>query len=500
MSPGSDEDTFEFYNIGVNSLSISQTKLTLRTTKTFDVQGTLRIDGVTTTANPVDIQRGGVSIAKFRSGKDFEICDGSTSGLRLRSVPQQGVIATIGTVTSNGNNYGTSQTYSGVASTGEFGGTGATFNVVTDGSGGISSVAIATGGTGYETNHLRIGPINSNTLTRPAFMYQDIRVSNNNIDSSQIHIPYLREGLPKPVANIVYGGAEPDANNVVFLMVPGDYVVNGDGSGNHIGSDAVISTASTNRMRNFGWNANFNGDQATQLNNSQYTNMAKIKDDTPGPAIAQGKYSHFSLDFDHSNSTAGLNGKKGEYLEIYDNSYHRYHATGQDHTQSKWMWANTTHSNYNPFRIASIAEVTANPDLYMSSDFTIEMWLLRDFAEASDPSTDTYNGEYDAIIGSSDSSGFTLSISNWSRRQNVVSPAYSNTQGWRVHNHGNVRIMNGTTHINTWSYQATLGQQPTYGNYIDGNHPGGGIPEKEWFHLAIVRLSLIHISEPTRPY
>jgi hypothetical protein len=153
-APGADEDVFEFYNTGVNSLSISQTKLTLRTTKTFDVQGTLRIDGVTTTANPVDVQRGGVSIAKFRSGKDFEICDGSTSGLRLRSVPQQGVIATIGTVTSNGNNYGTSQTYSGVASTGEFGGTGATFNVVTDSSGGISSVAIATGGTGYEENEV----------------------------------------------------------------------------------------------------------------------------------------------------------------------------------------------------------------------------------------------------------------------------------------------------------------------------------------------------------
>ena len=160
-----------------------------------------------------------------------------------------------------------------------------------------------------------------------------------------------------------------------------------------------------------------------------------------------------------------------------------------DHKTSafSFMHTNNTHSNYNPFRISSIAEVTANPDLYMSSDFTIEMWLLRDFAEASDPSTDTYNGDYDVIIGSSDSSGFTLSISNFSRRANVQSPAYTNTQGWRVINHGDVRIMNGTTHINTWSYQATLGQQPTYGNYIDGNHPGGGIPEKEWFHLAIVR-------------
>ena len=153
-SPGADEDVFEFYNTGVNSLSISQTKLTLRTTKTFDVQGTLRIDGVNTTDNPVEIQRGGISIAKFRSAKDFEISDGSTAGLRLRSVPQQGVIATIGTVTSNGNNYGASNTYSGVASTGEFGGTGATFDVVVNGSGGISSVAIVSGGTGYEVNEI----------------------------------------------------------------------------------------------------------------------------------------------------------------------------------------------------------------------------------------------------------------------------------------------------------------------------------------------------------
>ena len=335
-----------------------------------------------------------------------------------------------------------------------------------------------TGGTAYENNHLRIGPIYGSGIVRPAFIYQDIRVSNNNIDSSQIHIPYIREGLPKPAANIVYGGTEPDANNVVFHMVPGEYVLNGDGTGNHIGSDAVISSASTNRMRNFGWNANYNGDQATQLNNSQYINMVKIKDDTPGPAIAQGKYSEFALDFDHSNTTGGLNGKNGEYLEIYDNSLG---SGNQDHTQSKWMWANNTHSNYNPFRFASVAEVTDNPTLYMSSDFTIEMWLWRDFAETSDPTTDTYNGEYDCVIGSSDSSGFTLLISNWSRRQNIAGG------GWRVHNHGTVKVMNGTTPITQWSGQSTNGQLPTYGMWVDQNHAGGGIPEEQWFHLALSR-------------
>ena len=153
-SPGADEDTFEFFNTGVNSLSISQSKFILRSAKTFDVQGTLRIDGVTSSQDPVDIQRGGTSIAKFRDKKDFEICDGATSGLRLRQVPQQGVVATIGSVTSNGNNYGTSATYTAVASTSNFEGTGATFTVVTNGSGGISTVTIVSGGTGYEVGEV----------------------------------------------------------------------------------------------------------------------------------------------------------------------------------------------------------------------------------------------------------------------------------------------------------------------------------------------------------
>ena len=149
-SPGADEDTFEFFNTGVNSLSISQTKFTLRSAKTFDVAGTLRIDGITSGSDPLQVQRGGNDIAKFRDKKDFEICDGSTPGLRLRSVPIQGTVATIGTVTSVGNNYGVSQTYTGIASTGQFEGSGATFNVVTDGSGGITSVAVNSGGSGYE--------------------------------------------------------------------------------------------------------------------------------------------------------------------------------------------------------------------------------------------------------------------------------------------------------------------------------------------------------------
>ena len=153
-APGSDEDTFEFFNIGVNSLSISQTKFTLKTAKTFDVAGTLRIDGITSGSDPLQIQRSGNDIAKFRDKKDFEICDGATSGLRLRSVPQQGTVATIGSVTSNGNVYGTSATYTAVASTSQFEGDGATFTVTTNGSGGIQSVSVVSGGSAYEVNEI----------------------------------------------------------------------------------------------------------------------------------------------------------------------------------------------------------------------------------------------------------------------------------------------------------------------------------------------------------
>ena len=153
-APAADEDTFEFYNQGVNSLSINKDKVTWRTAKSFDVAGTLVVDGITAGSDPLDIRRGTISISKFRDKKDFEICDGSTTALRLRAVPQQGGISTIGTVTSNGNNYATSQTYTGVAGTGNFEGGGATFNVVTNASGGIQSVAINAAGTNFEVGEV----------------------------------------------------------------------------------------------------------------------------------------------------------------------------------------------------------------------------------------------------------------------------------------------------------------------------------------------------------
>ena len=149
-SPGADEDVFEFYNTGVNSLSIAQDKFTLRTARTFETDGTLSLKGISIGNDPLDVLRGTASIFKVRDKKDIEV----TGGGRLRAVPTQGTIATIGVVTSNGNNYGASQTYTGVTGLGEFDGSGATFDVVTNGSGGITSVGINTGGTLFEVGEI----------------------------------------------------------------------------------------------------------------------------------------------------------------------------------------------------------------------------------------------------------------------------------------------------------------------------------------------------------
>ena len=144
-APGADEDTFEFFNQGVNSISLSQTKFTLRTAKTFDVAGTATFNG-TAAGDPLAVTFSGASILQVRSKKDIEIA----SGFRLRGVPVQGAVDTIGTITSVPGNYGTSQTYSAVSSTGQFEGTGATFTVTSDGSGNIASVVKVAGGANYE--------------------------------------------------------------------------------------------------------------------------------------------------------------------------------------------------------------------------------------------------------------------------------------------------------------------------------------------------------------
>ena len=147
-NPGADEDTFEFYNAGFNSLSIDKDRFTLKTTRIIDVNGVLNINGTIIGQDTVDFKASDASIAKVRSQKDLEI----TGGLRLRNVGVQGTIASIGTVTSSSGAYTINTTFNAVSSTSTIEGTGATFNVVIDGSGNVSSVAIASGGTGYEVD------------------------------------------------------------------------------------------------------------------------------------------------------------------------------------------------------------------------------------------------------------------------------------------------------------------------------------------------------------
>ena len=149
-SPGADEDTFEFFNTGVNSLSIAQDKITLKTAKTFETVGTLSLKGTSIGEDPLDVLRGTASVVKVRDKKDFEI----TGGARLRAVPIQGTIATVGTVTSTAAAYTASQGFTNIASTGEFEGSGATFDVTTDGSGNVTAVAVNTGGTGFEVGEI----------------------------------------------------------------------------------------------------------------------------------------------------------------------------------------------------------------------------------------------------------------------------------------------------------------------------------------------------------
>ena len=145
-APGSDEDTFEFFAQGVNCLSVDKDKLTFKTSKLLSVPGTLVVDGTDNSVDSFEVKRNGISVAKVRTKKDFEV----TGGLRLRAVPIQGTISTIGAATSTSGVYTASTTFTAVAGTGEFEGVNATFDVVVDGSQNITSVAVNAAGTGFE--------------------------------------------------------------------------------------------------------------------------------------------------------------------------------------------------------------------------------------------------------------------------------------------------------------------------------------------------------------
>ena len=153
-SPGSDEDTFEFYNAGFNSLSIDVNKFILKTTKLMDVEGTLSINGTTGT-DTLDVQRKGVSLLKVRGSKDVEV----TGGFFMKHQLVSGTIATFndgtlgandGTFNATAAAYDPSGSFTGVAGVSEFAGSGATFDLTTDANGTLTTITINTGGINYE--------------------------------------------------------------------------------------------------------------------------------------------------------------------------------------------------------------------------------------------------------------------------------------------------------------------------------------------------------------
>ena len=209
LSPGSNEDTFFFYNQGINSLDIVQDKFKLYTAKTFETSGTLVLDGISLGSNPLDVRTLGSSVLRVRSQKDVEV----TNGLRFKSVPVLGEIATIGTVTSGAGVYTPSQTFTAVTSTAQFEGSGATFTVVTDGAGSIQSVTLVAAGSDYEVTEvitipgaLLGGATPANNVTFPVATITNTTAAFARLDILQQD--YVTQLDSKPFLTLDANGAE----------------------------------------------------------------------------------------------------------------------------------------------------------------------------------------------------------------------------------------------------------------------------------------------------
>ncbi len=158
VSPGSDEDTFEFYAQGINNLSLDKDKFTVRTAKLIDVEGTLTLNG-TVGQDTLNVQRKGTSLFKVRGSKDAEI----TGGFFMKHQLVSGTIATFddgtlganaGTFNATAAAYDVSSSFTGVAGTSEFAGVGATFDIATDANGTITTITINTGGSNFEIDEV----------------------------------------------------------------------------------------------------------------------------------------------------------------------------------------------------------------------------------------------------------------------------------------------------------------------------------------------------------
>ena len=187
-SPGSDEDTFEFFAAGQNNLAISNTTMTFKGNMTgvvypniaftHSIPNSLIIDGTNFGINPLNVQASGANIISVRNKKDFEV----TGGLRLRNVPAQGVVATFdnATLTQVATSYTASTTVTNVTTSAQIEGTGLTVDITTDSNGTVTSVTVNSGGTGYELGEVITIAGTAVGGTTPA---QDITIKVDTISS-----------------------------------------------------------------------------------------------------------------------------------------------------------------------------------------------------------------------------------------------------------------------------------------------------------------------------
>jgi len=220
VSPSSDEDTFEFYAAGVNNLSLNNTTLTFRPNMTgtkYDsdhlatIDGGFTLNGTTFGTNPYQVSNLGSSVFTVRSKNDIEV----NGGLRFRNVPSQGVASSINasTITQTATAYTPSTTFTAVGTTAQIEGAGLTVNVVTNGAGTITSIAINAGGTGYENGEtIQIlgtslgGQSPANNVT---FKLDAITGGSNAITRLDVlQQEYITQMDSKPFINIDAIGAE----------------------------------------------------------------------------------------------------------------------------------------------------------------------------------------------------------------------------------------------------------------------------------------------------
>ena len=161
-SPGSDEDTFEFFAEGENHLAINKNTMTFKgnmssivypdTAFLHTIPNSFNIDGTSFNINPLNVKSSGSTIVSVRNKKDFEV----TGGLRFRNVPAQGVVATLeaASLTQVATSYTPSTTVTSATTSAQIEGSGLTVDITTDANGTVTTVAVNNGGTNYEVGEV----------------------------------------------------------------------------------------------------------------------------------------------------------------------------------------------------------------------------------------------------------------------------------------------------------------------------------------------------------